>query len=565
MSVRLTLAHRLFAIGASAALTLSVACGPQAPAPAPTAPAKDAPAAATTPASSQAAKPADAAKPAADAKPAAAAKPAADGPLASSQVLKVRFYDDPSGFDPATLFRIETENIAFNVYSGLTTYDSSTGKILPDLADSWDTPDEKTWVFHLHKGVQWQKGYGEMTSADVKYSYERMMNPATASPYRAEFNNVEAVEAPDPYTVTIKLKRPDGNFLHQVANYHQGQVVKKEAIEKAGDQYKWNPVGTGPFALESFTPGSQIVLVRHDGYFRGPAKLEKIIFSIIKDDETAAVALQGGEVDLAMRISPTETLKRLQADDKFTLNSGAGGISLTVFNPQFEPFTNQKVRQAWAHAIDRDAIVKATTPLTTQVFRNILNDWMDIYTADVPTYEYNPDKAKQLLAEAGYPNGFSVKSLQSSAGGVTEAAQLEKSYLAKVGINEDFELVDTPTFNTRRNSADFQVAGRLLPAMNPDTILFSYLHPDNFAPKGMNGAKYNNPELVSKLEAARAETDPAKRKQLYADVQKIALTDLWYLPNTVSVVFWPGYKWVTGVAISPLSEVNFYDVKILQH
>jgi ABC-type transport system substrate-binding protein len=551
MSVRFIFPHRFLAVAAVVALCLSVACGRQ-PAGSAPAPAKDAPAAATKPAATAAAKTGTA--------------PAADGPLASSQVLKVRFYDDPSGFDPATLFRIETENIAFNIYSGLTTYDSSTGKIIPDLAESWEiAQDQKTWTFKLRKGVQWQKGYGELTSADVKYSYGRMMDPATASPYRAEFNNVEEISTPDPLTVVIKLKRPDGNFLHQVANYHQGQVVKKEAIEKAGDQYKWNPVGTGPFAFESYTPGAQIILARHDGYFRGPAKLEKILFSIIKDDETAAVALQSGELDLAMRVTPTETLKRLQSDDKFLLNSGAGGIALTIFNPKFEPFKDVRVRQAWAHAIDREALVKATTPLTAKKFTNILNDWMDIYAADVPTYGYDPEKAKKLLAEAGHASGFTVKLLGTSATGVTEAQQLEKSYLSKVGINLEFELVDTPTFNTRRNSADFQVAGRLLPAMNPDTILFSYLHPDNFAPKGMNSAQYNNADLVAKLEAARAEADPAKRKQLHGEVQKVALTDLYYLPNTVSVVYWPGYKWVAGVAISPLSQVNFFDVKILQH
>jgi peptide/nickel transport system substrate-binding protein len=542
-------------ISATAALVLSMACGSPRPAASPTAEPKVAagPAAGSAPASSAPGSAAPTSAP-------------ADAKLAASQSLKVRFYDDPSGFDPATLFRIETENIAFNIYSGLTTYDGKTAKIMPDLAESWETsPDGKTWTFKLRKGVQWQKGYGEMTSADVKYSYDRIMSAETASPYRAEFNNVEAITTPDPYTVVIALKAPDGNFLHQVANYHQGQVLKKEAVEKAGDQYKWNPVGTGPFALESFTTGAQIVLARHDGYFRGPAKIEKITFPIIKDDETGAIALQNGEVDLAMRIAVQETLARLEKDERFTLNKAGGGISLTMFNPAHPPFADVRVRKAWAHAIDRAAVIKATTPYTTAPFFNMVNDWMDIYSKDAPVYEYSPDKAKALLAEAGFGGGFTAKNLTTSATGVTEALQLDKSYLAKVGITLDFELVDTPTFNQRRNQADFQVATRLLPAMNPDTILFSYLHPDNFAPKGLNSFKYNNPELTSKLEAARGETDPAKRMALYTDVQKIALTDLPYLPNSVSMVYWPGYKWVDGVAINPLSQVNFYDVRILAH
>jgi ABC-type transport system substrate-binding protein len=488
------------------------------------------------------------------------------GALAASQVLKVRFYDDPVGFDPATLFRIETENIAFNVYSGLTTYDSKTNQIVPDLAEKWSTSaDGRTWTFNLRKGVQWQKGYGELSSADVKYSYSRVMDPATASPYRAEFNNVEAIDTPDPLTVVIKLKSPDGNFLHQVANYHQGQVVKKEAVESAGDQYRWNPVGTGPFALESFTPGSQIVLVRHDGYFRGPATLERITLPIIKDDDTAAIALQNGEVDVAMRVAVQESLNRLEQDSRLALNKATTGITVTLFGPQFPPFQDVRVRRAWAHAIDRAAIVKATTPYTAMAWQSVLNDWMDGYTTDIPQYEYNPEKAKALLAEAGYANGFTVKHMWIAATGVSDADQLEQAYLAKVGINEEFERIDTPTVNQRRNNADFQLSLRQLPAMNPDTILFSYLHPDNAAPKGLNSFRYDNPELTTKLVNARAETEPGKRKQLYADVLRIVMTDLPVLPYSQSVFYWPGYKWVTGVDINALSQVNLYDVKVLQH
>jgi ABC-type transport system substrate-binding protein len=133
-----------------------------------------------------------------------------------SKVLRVRFYDDPAGFDPATIFRVENESIAFNIFSGLTSYDSK-GTIIPDLAESWSTDDNITWTFKLRKGVQWQQGYGEFTSADVLYSYERILDPKTASPYASEFKNMESFKAPDAYTVVIKLKKADGNFLHQVA------------------------------------------------------------------------------------------------------------------------------------------------------------------------------------------------------------------------------------------------------------------------------------------------------------------------------------------------------------
>ncbi len=488
------------------------------------------------------------------------------GSAMTHKSLTVRFYDDPSGFDPATLFRIETENIAFNIYSGLTSYEGATGKIVPDLAESWATSDQKTWTFSLRKGVQWQKGYGELTSADVLYSYNRIMNAATASPYRAEFNNIDKVEAPDPYTVVITLKKPDAGFLHQVANYHQGQIVKKEAVEKAGDQYKWNPVGTGPFVLEKFTPGSEIVLARHEGYYKGPAPLERINFRIVKDDKTAAIALQNKEVDLAMRVGQQTALESLMKDKALTMNIGKEtGIALKVFNPEVAPLADARVRQAWAHAVDWAAIYKTTAPLTSSAFYNLLPSWMDGYTADIPLYPYDVEKAKKLLADAGYAKGFTVKQLGASSAGISEANQLEKSYLAAVGINLEFELVDTPVFNQRRNQGAFEVSGRLLPAINPDTILFSYLHPDNTAPKGLNGARYNNPEMTALLESARAEGDPARRKELYAKIQRVALTDLSYLPTLASHVYWPGYSWVTGVVITPLAQVNFYGVDIQPH
>src|SRR5688572_9883971 len=194
--------------------------------------------------------------------------------LAAEQTLVVRQYDEPGGFDPATLFRIETENIAFNVYSGLTSFDPLTGEPIPDLAESWEvSPDGKTYTFKLVENAMWHQDFGKFTSADVKYSYERIMNPATSSPYAAEFNNIASIDAPNDYTVVINLKTPDGNFPYQVGNYHQGQIVKKEAIEKYGQQYLRNPVGTGPFALTEWVANSHMILEGHAGYFKGAPTL----------------------------------------------------------------------------------------------------------------------------------------------------------------------------------------------------------------------------------------------------------------------------------------------------
>jgi peptide/nickel transport system substrate-binding protein len=486
------------------------------------------------------------------------------GAVAMKDEVVVRLWDNPQGFDPATLFRIETENVAFNIYSGLTTYDAKTGGIAPDLAESWENTDAQTWTFHLRHGVKWQGDYGEMTSADVLYSYNRVLDPATASPYRGEFASVQSIAAPDDYTVVIGLKAPDANFLHQVASYHQGQVLKKEAVEKYADQYQLNPVGTGPFMLDHFTQNSEIVLNRFDGYFRGPAQLKRVTYRIIKDDGTAEVALKNHEVDLSGTISDNGILARLGQDARFTMNKAVGyAVNLTMFNMEFEPFSKPQVRQAFAHAIDRDAIIKATAPITQSHADNMLPDWMDVASKDVPVYQFDPARARTLLAEAGYPNGFNLKLTGiATAGGASEGDLLRQDYLSKVGIKMDFEFVETAVYNQRRTSGDFQLAGRLLPAVNPDTILFGYLHPANTAPKGFNSARYNNPTVTGLLESARAETNDARRKELYASAERMVMTDLPYLPTAQSSTYWPGWAAVKGVEINKLADVSFWAVTV---
>lgn len=305
---------------------------------------------------------------------------------------------------------------------------------------------------------------------------------------------------------------------------------------------------------------SEIVLVRHEDYYQGPAAISKLVFSIIKDEETATIALQNGEVDIAMRINRDEALARLEEDGFLMNNRQARSISVKVFNTSMKPFDDPRVRQAWAHAVDYTAISEAISPYLQGPTINLLPEWMDGYTEDVPIYEYNPEKAKELLAEAGYPDGFTTTISLVASNGVRDADQLEQEYLKAVGINVEFELVDAPVYNQRRNSGEFEVSGRALPAVNPDMILFSYLHPDNLVPAGLNGARYDNPVLTEKLEAARSETDPDIRMKLYKEVQQIALTDLPYIPTVSLNGYWPSFDYVVGVQINPLSKVNFYEV-----
>jgi ABC-type transport system substrate-binding protein len=485
------------------------------------------------------------------------------GELATEQVVRRRITQDLIGMDPATIFRINTEEIAFHVYSALATYGPSAEPV-PDLAESWEVgPDQTTLTFKLHAGVQWHKGYGELTSEDVKFSYDRILDPATGSTYINQFNLIDSIESPDATTVTIKLKEPDANFFHQVANYHQGAIANQRALEELGADYGYNPIGTGPFTFESFVPDQEVVIQRFDEYFGGPATLERIHLRFISDQETGAIAFQNGEVDIMGSTSNEETFKRLEADDRVAVNwqDQAGGPSVGLFSGKVPVLQDPRVRKAYSHAIDNEAVSKATSPLTYRVWNSIIPDWMDGYTDDLPTYGYEPETARQLLEAAGHGDGLTLKLLTS---GVSAANQFEQDYLSRVGITLEFEVVDQPAFVSRRPNGDFEVAGRFYPAVNPDEMLFGHFHTDYAPPNGLNTTFYSNPEVDSLLEAARADFDRESRLAKYVQAQQLAMADAPYRTSNFNRRVEFAFKWIEGVQTNPLTNMLYYPMKVLK-
>lgn len=477
--------------------------------------------------------------------------------LAANQTLRARFYFDLLPLDPATIFGIEQENIAVAVYNGLTAYNGKT-ELVPDLAKSWEQPDGTTWVFSLQDGVKWQKGFGDMTAQDVVDSYNRIIQGGGT--YAREFGLVDSFTAIDPKTVQVKLKKPDGNFGHQVSNYHQGSVVNVKAIEQGGDRWGFEPVGTGPFILSNVRPGQGFDLLRFDEYFAGKPTLEKIDMRTISDHNTAAIALKNNELDLVMAIRAERALDQVANDPNIEFKIGdRWGVGLWMFNTTIPALADPRVRQAMAHAIDFEAAIKATAPRLNSVVDNIVPSWMPEYSADVPKYPYDLQKAKELLSAAGVSR---VNVKQMALGQPNDFFIMLQAALSQANINLEFDIVDRAQFNQRRVSGDFEITVRGFPTANVDQILFGYLHPDNIVPKGFNSSRYNNPELTAKLEAARSELDMTKRLALYAEVQKIAMTDLPYLPYAYSNEYWAHRKTVKNVEVNRMPQGNWFPMKI---
>ncbi|HMO94691.1 MAG TPA: ABC transporter substrate-binding protein, partial [Tepidiformaceae bacterium] len=460
----------------------------------------------------------------------------------------------------------EAENIATNVFAALTAFDPLTGDPIPGLATEWDiSPDATEYTFKLVRNATWHQGFGPFTAADVVNSFNRVVDPGLGSVYAPELSNMKSVEALDDYTVKFTLKSPDVNFLYQVGNYHQGQIVKKEAVEKYGADVARNPVGLGPFEMTEWQANSYMVLKRHDGYHKGPAYLEEIRFNLIQEVNAAEAAIINGEVDVAMSIGTVpERLRRLEAAKLDLPQVNGASNSVWMFNPLFGQLSDPRLRKAIAYGMDIKTSLAQFNPSARQAY-SILPQYMTMYNPDVTKYEYDPQKAKALMAEAGLTS-FSYKQMTTAAqGSVSDDILYQQALLKQIGIDMQLDIVENTVYNSRRTAGDFEVSNRLYPAVNPDTLLFGYLHPDNLPPKGFNSSRYNNPEVTSTLEAARGELDFEKRKALYAKVQQIVSDELPYLPYSSGATIWASYPYVKNIVVDKLSAVNWYPVFIEAH
>jgi peptide/nickel transport system substrate-binding protein len=416
------------------------------------------------------------------------------------------------------------------IYEYLAYIDPKTGDTIPGLATRWEmSPDGKIWTYWLREGVQFHGGHGEMTSADVKYSIDRMLDPkSVAGPSSALRRLVAHVEAPEKHKVVVTLKVPDIEFTRgYLSNGLVLAIVSKAYVEAKGDEEaNARPVGTGPYTLTEHRRGVSVRLAAapgSEGHWRHKPDFATLLFLAIPEEGTRVAMLRTGEADLApINYDSVDTIKAANLRI-FSIKANwapvirLGGLVATApkfHNPNI-PWAKKEVRQAMNYAIDRDTIVKeifkgqarpagADTPMA---------EWKDI-----PAYPYDPAKAKQLLAEAGYPNGFEVtlKSYATTPGAelptIAEAVTL---YWRAVGIRVKLERVDYPSVRaawTTGRATDYVWTHRGLAFANPFVAVeTTYTSKNVFA-------SYATPEIESKVAAIANELDRGKRSALLKDV-----------------------------------------------
>jgi peptide/nickel transport system substrate-binding protein len=439
----------------------------------------------------------------------------------SGGTLKVGLQADPAELDPALTQLTAAWHIIEHVYESLLTYDASLQPV-PQLAESYDiSADGLTYTFNLRSGVTWHNGR-PFVADDVKYSVDRTLDPATASPNSTEYDSVASVEAPDDATVVFVLKSPDSSFLSKLMG-NAGFVFPREAVEENGDLNQVM-VGTGPFKFVDYTPQTELNLVKNDAYWDpGKPYLDGIQFLIASEDTSRTTALTSGTVDF-IEYAPVKDLPIFEGDDSIQVAGDQNtNIRYLAMNVSRDPLSILEVRQAISKVVDRGPIIDsavfgAGTP-TAAIFPSSF--WAG---GEYPIEAQDIEGAKALLATAGHPDGFqtTISSWQAYSF-LSNAAVVLQEQLRQVGIEAELNLQENATYLADYFAGNFDLSVTGTSGhIDPNDVI----HQNFGTGESNNGTQYSNPEVDGLIAQGIAVTDQAERAAIYNQIQAILLQDL---------------------------------------
>lgn len=467
----------------------------------------------------------------------------------------------PANLDPRIGTDAQSEDIDGLLFDGLVQRGANMN-LAPDLAQSWETPDPLTYVFHLRHGVKFHDGR-PLTSADVKYTLDSIISGSIQSTKRGSFNDVESVGTPDDATLIIHLRQPYASFIYNVSRLAIGIVP-----EGSGAGLALDPVGTGPFKFVSMTPDEEIIVERNPDYFGHVPNIKRLRMRVVPDGIVRALELRKGTADIGGVDSLTPDMIVALAKEPGIVVDEQPGTQLAYisFNFQDSILSRREVRQALAYATDREALIRYLLRGQARLANGILPPDNSAYDPDVKMYPFDPRKAEQLLDSVGFrrrPDGVRFHiTLKTST---EESARLLGEALAaqwkRVGVALDLRSLEEGTFYADIARGSFQLyALRWTGYTNNDPDIFDYVfNSRRMPPLGANRGRYRNPALDQLLDEQRAEMDPGMRKLLLWKVQEIVAEDepyitLWYVDNTCV-----HRARVSNVHLSPGGDYNFLD------
>jgi peptide/nickel transport system substrate-binding protein len=422
----------------------------------------------------------------------------------------------------------------------------------PDLALSWDIPNPTTYIFHLREDALFHDGR-KVTARDVVFTFRSLLDGSVKSTKRGTFRLVQSVEATDERTVIFKLKEPFAPFLWNLTRGGVGIVPEGSAPNVAS-----NPIGSGAFKFVRYIPDGEVVLERNDSYYGEKPRISTVIFKIVPEAVVRALELRKGSVDIALNVLPPDTVSVLKDNDELEVMEAPGtNYQYIAFNLKDPVFSDLRVRKAIAHAIDREKIIKYLWKDQARSATGVIPIGNWCYAADVATYPYDPERARELLRETGRSD-LSFTFRTSTDETTRLLATVFQQQLKEVGIKMNIQANEPATFSADIEKGNFQAYSRRWIGGNNDPDIFNLIfHSTMTPPNGANRGFYANPEVDRLIDLGRRETDTEKRKAAYQQIQRIVSEDLpyvslFYMDNVV--VF---NKRISGVTLYPAGEYEF--------
>lgn len=414
---------------------------------------------------------------------------------------------EPRGLDPrAKAEAAITQITLYNLYEGLTKIDKN-GRVIPGLAKSWTvSDDQKTYTFSLRQGVKFQDGT-DFDSGDVKWTFEDNASEKSTNKRKKYFTNMASIETPDPYTVRITLKEARPTFL-----FNMGETTAVVVGPESAATNNTHPIGTGPYEFSKWVKGDSVTLVKSKSYRDpGSIKINKVTFKFINDASAQVAALLSGDVDVFPNFDP-KNMAQFKANPDFVVLEGTTeGETILSTNNKSPKLKDIRVRQAIAHAINRQEIIDgamfgAGTPIGSH-FAPHNPDYIDLTN----TYPYDPAKAKELLKEAGYPNGLTLSLKLPPPSYARDGGQIVAAQLAKVGIKCNIENVEWPVWLKevyKEKNYDLSIVSHVEP-----NDIGIYTNPNYYF-------QYDSQEFRDIMKKADSATDPAMRTKYLQDAQR---------------------------------------------
>ena len=483
----------------------------------------------------------------------------------SAGILRVGWGTDSSNLDPALQMGLVEGSVISHVIETLITLDPKDLSLKPLLAKKWVMLDDKTYQFFLQEGVTFHDGT-PLDSEAVKYSLERFIAPETRSPRAFYLNMIDKIKGVNKYTVQITLKYPFAPFLQNIS-YYGGAIVSPKAAKELGLKNFGNQiVGTGPFKFKEWKRGEQIVLTRNENYWGKRSALKEIWLKVIPEESTRVIALETKAIDMAVDV-PAQDADRLKANPDIYLATVDNLRTVYIgLNAKVKPFDDVRVRSAVNYATNVAEIVNALFGKYAVVANSVMNP--KVFGGKGYPLKYDPAKAKELLAKAGFPNGFST-TMYTTLGRYPkdrEIATLVASQLEQVGIRINLEVLEWAAYMSKlssRNYAGMTLYGWGNPTGGPDTFLYPSFHSSQYQ-SNKNLAHYNNPEVDRLLDEARKTPNLEGQRKIYHRVMDIIQEDRPWIPIYYPVNIFGMRNYVKGFVPSPTEITVFDDVYMTQ-